>query len=141
MNETTIMYGLQRLVWGETPIFTVKEIAEITGRHERTVYFILEGTRALTVEEFVILAREAAGRGDYSLSELSLPDLHTISPVDTENLDGSIDDEVTDEVESLGKAIAFAKRGKDDLAMRELKKCKGLVSRMEAEIKNRKGGR
>lgn len=143
LNDDTVALSLQRLKDGRESIFTVGEIAMITGCSERVVYKILDvnDKRDISIKEFLLLSREACKRGDFSLVELALPDLFVITPLDDSCLNGSIDDEIAESVEYFGSARAAFTKGKYDIGEKWLAGAEKEVQRMRAEFKLKKGGR
>lgn len=136
MNNDTIRLGFHRLVWGDEPIFHAKELSDILGlKNPRTIYKLLKGEQKITIEQYVIVARESAVRGDYALLELAVPDGIVLEQIEESETDGSLDDEIVEGVQCMGFARNFFNSGKYRQARIHVTATKKEIRNMDKELR------
>lgn len=120
---------------------TVGEGADACGKHERALYYYIEGERRIDVETLRALAQYlAAEYKDFRIAEYFLPAGCVIVNGETK-LNGNISDEVMRIDEAQGAAIGAARRGEHDAVADQASVIVEQGVAMKREALARKNGR
>lgn len=120
--------------WVYSGRYTVAQLAEWAGCGTSLVYKYMEGEREMPFDRVARVSRQASRlHGDNDLATLLLAPAYEVTERGEAAADGSIDDEVTDAVQTLGR-LATAHRSRDRLAMdAEIAQAEAVLNRVKAE--------
>lgn len=133
----TLQPIIARLFKGPDAVFTADELAEIFGKHSRTIYHYGTGQVRLSIPQFITIVRESAKRGNFELLDLQLPEDISLMPTENSEVDGDVDDELGDLIEDGGKMREALNDGRLSTAKIMHHRMKKDIARVGREIKER----
>lgn len=138
----TIDFLLQKIFYYDNRhAITVKDAAEVTGKHERQIYYYIEGERLPDVEFLHALSMHLVKQyGDTRIAEFFLPAGWLISPAEVKT-DGRIVDEVMEIDEAEGEAIRAYRNGDYSTVIQSGEKIITLGKRLRMEAESKIEGR
>lgn len=116
---------------------TVKTIAEFADLSPSMIYQVVTGEKRMAASNLVRLARRLSEMGNYRLIEaLMLPagvNVATVKSLPTSLPNGSLDDDVTEMVKAMSKAIYAYETGSMKNFTSTIEEIRAVVNRFEAE--------
>lgn len=140
VTEDDIAYLLDMLtrkLGRKQSVLSVKEIMDECSVSDSTVYHWRE-TGTIPTLAFLQIMREAARRGDMTAFDMVNPQNYTLRPLEHGDLDGSITEEIAEEVEHLGALKREFDHGRYANAEREARKAERDIKTIQAEIRRKR---